>query len=296
MVTIMDEPIQEEANVEGTVKVIRRLPASTLAVWQALTDPEVVSRWFGALAEPLRPNGRTHLDFDDGDFFTLEGIRLDPPHSLKYAWRFLGIGPLDTITWELIPKESSCLVTVTDSEPGRSPEMAEQLRKGWLDFTNRLRKLFTHGTRTRYSLRSEFEASIELSDKIETVQDLLFKPEMQPQWLPVDVDGLRNGARFSAATEQASTQFQISNVEWTKTGCVAFDLAHPSWLKPTNCQIKLIARGDDTLLSVSQGDWKEISADDEIQKRDRKRFSSTWINACRRAQFLVDWRKTSERW
>ncbi len=293
MSTIADASLKDETSAAGTVKVKRTLPASAPAVWQALTDPEVVSRWFGNLAEPLRPNGRSYLDFDDGDFFTLEAIRLDPPHSLQYAWRFLGIGPLDTITWELVPEAGNCIVTVTDSEPGRSAEAAHQLRKGWLDFTNRLRTLFTHGARTRYSLRSEFEASIELRREKEAVLDLLFKENMQPQWLPIDETGLKNGGQFSVATEDSAMRLEITDVEWKDKGRVAFELKRPSWLQPTRCLVELNARGEDSLLSVSQGDWKSIAKDADTQRLERRRFSATWINALRRAQVLTDWSKTS---
>jgi len=293
MSTILSEPTLDKASVEGTVKVTRVLPASATVVWQSLTHPELVSKWFGALTEPLRQDGRAYLDFDDGDFFALQGIRLNPPRSLRYAWRFLDIGPLDMITWEVIPKGSGCVVTVTDTEPERSPEAAQQLRKGWLDFTNRLRKFVTNGTPSRYSVRSDFEASIELPNKIDGVLDLLFEPQIQTQWLPVDLEGLRNGGHFSVPDDDGSMRFQVNNIVWPDSASVEFDLMHNAWLHPTSCHIDLTARRTDSILSVRQGSWKAIAGDDEMQKRERRRFSATWIKALQQARFLIDWRQRS---
>jgi uncharacterized protein YndB with AHSA1/START domain len=121
---LFHEPIVDSYTTPGMVVVSVLLDVPLVEVWQALTEPQRVARWFGTLTGALRPGTSVRLDFGDGDFFTLEIIQLDPPYLLQYAWRFLGIGPLNTITWQVAPRDKGCQVTVTDSEPERSHEAA----------------------------------------------------------------------------------------------------------------------------------------------------------------------------
>src|SRR5437899_740788 len=87
------------SHASSEVSVIISVKASSWEVWRALTEPHRVSSWFGTLETGLRVGKTNRLVFGDGDFFVLEVLHMDPPHSLQYAWRFLGIGPQDTITW-----------------------------------------------------------------------------------------------------------------------------------------------------------------------------------------------------
>src|SRR5947209_3741587 len=173
----------------------REIKAPARQVWQALTDPPVVSQWLGTLTTPLAEGQNTRLDFGDGDFFTLQDVVLNRPDHLRYSWRFLGIGPLDTIDWYIIPKGAGCRVTVTDSELERTPEAAAQLRKGWLDFTKRLKDYFVKGRPTRYSWRHDFDGSIEIDGGAEEIWDTLFGPDVLSKWLPLDGPLLDEGCR-----------------------------------------------------------------------------------------------------
>lgn len=61
-----------------TVTLERRYPAEVADVWQAITEPERVRRWFLPLTGDLRPGGNFHLEgHAGGDIMTCE-----PPRHL----------------------------------------------------------------------------------------------------------------------------------------------------------------------------------------------------------------------
>jgi len=127
-------------NLLGAVNVTVQVSASIEKVWRSLTEADVVAQWFGELSSDLVSGGSARLDFDDGDFFDLDSIVVSPPDVIQYDWRFLGIGPCDSITWRIKPNEAGCLVTVNDMQPGRSAEAAMMLREsfGLLDAARRI--------------------------------------------------------------------------------------------------------------------------------------------------------------
>jgi uncharacterized protein YndB with AHSA1/START domain len=283
-----NEPIVDTSTLLGTVVVDVTLSASVTETWQALTEPTMVARWFGTLTETLAEGRSVCLDFGDGDFFDLEVIQLDPPHLLQYTWRFLGIGPLDTITWRIIPKDNGCLVTVIDSEPERSPESVLLLKEGWLDFTQRLKRFLTTGMPSRYDWRREFDGSIELASKLEDAWDVLFAPATQSEWLPFGGSVLQAGAHVTITDDAEPSLLQMTDVAWDAPTRVLFHLTHSDWLRPTRCQLELSPHGQGTLLTVSHTGWESISRDSSSQLQQRKRFSALWIPALQRACQLIE--------
>lgn len=272
----------------GTVEVRRDLTAPADKVWRALTDPSAVAAWFGNLSAPLDGGGNVRLEFGDGDFFLLEDIQLNPPHSLQYSWRFLGIGPLDTIRWTLVTAGNHCAVTVTDRESERSAEEALQLGKGWLDFTRRLRDYLQKGKTTRYAWRHDFDGSIELPCDIERVRAKLLSRAAQSRWLPLpDGAALEAGASFDNADGGTPSRLVVTSAEWGTPHSISFRLAGPDWERPTECQLKLSARSRGALLSVSHTGWRAISADRDYQKQQRRRFCDFWISLLVKARCLV---------
>jgi uncharacterized protein YndB with AHSA1/START domain len=265
----------------GTVTVTLQLDTPASRAWQLLTEPTMVARWFGTLTGTLAPGQPARLDFGDGDFFDLETLRLDPPFLLEYTWRFLGIGPLDTITWHIAPQEQGCLVTVIDSEPGRSHQSARELKEGWLDFTQRLEQFLVAGYPSRYDWRRQFDGSIEIGGNLESVWDSLFAPHRQPQWLPLLEGVLEEGGQFVAV--DPGEAFQISDVYWYPPHSMRFHLKHSGWLCPTYADLKLSSHAQGTLLSVSHTGWERISPNENYQLAQRKRFSTLWIMALQRA-------------
>ncbi|MBC7911742.1 MAG: SRPBCC domain-containing protein [Pyrinomonadaceae bacterium] len=271
----------------GTVVVSVEVEATLEAVWRSLVEPAVVSRWFGELSAPLSQDGNARLSFGDGDFFELKAISLDPPQLLRYDWRFQGTGPLDTINWHLQPDAKGCLVTVSDSEAGRTHEAAMMLREGWLDFTKRLVEFHATGESTRYDWRRELDVGIEIERPVEAVWHALFAPEAQPLWLPFNTS-LQSGTEAVVSDEAEPRALRLLDVEWQPCEQVVFKLSSEDWDQPTACKIELKDHLTGTLLNLSHNGWEEISHDQAAQLQQRKRFCALWIDALKSSHQLIE--------
>jgi uncharacterized protein YndB with AHSA1/START domain len=286
---------QEEDVARGIVTVNVALSASVKQVWQALTEPENVSQWFGRLNSPLQPGVDNRLDFEDGDFFLLEMIKLDPPYRVAYNWRFLGLSPLNTIAWTITPQDVGCLVTVTDQEAGRSREEAESLKEGWLDFTQRLVQYVITGERSRYDWRREISGSVTLAVSQEYARSYLFAPKIQEQWLPLRLPVSPEDATLALPESAESSIMQPTDVHWATPLRVAFHLKQADWLNDTRCEITLLERQGHCLLCFDHSGWDAISQDPSYQLQQRKHFCALWIESLRRARHLIEQhRRTDE--
>jgi uncharacterized protein YndB with AHSA1/START domain len=74
-----------EDRIERTVHIA----ATTERVWDILTKPEHIGRWFGS-GKPapvdLRPGGVLELEPMPGERFLARVVTVDPPHYLAYRW------------------------------------------------------------------------------------------------------------------------------------------------------------------------------------------------------------------
>jgi len=71
--------------VERTVHIA----ATTERVWEILTRPEHIGRWFGSGAPAtvdLRPGGVMVLEPAVGERYLARVVEVDPPHYLAYRW------------------------------------------------------------------------------------------------------------------------------------------------------------------------------------------------------------------
>jgi Activator of Hsp90 ATPase homolog 1-like protein len=92
-----------------TVTLERRYPAEVADVWQAITDPERVRRWFLPLAGDLRPGGRFQLEgHASGDIMTCE-----PPRHLLVTFG----GESSIVDVLLSGDGEQTLLTLTHSVP-----------------------------------------------------------------------------------------------------------------------------------------------------------------------------------
>jgi uncharacterized protein YndB with AHSA1/START domain len=75
----------EQDRVERTVHIA----ATTERVWDILTKPEHIGRWFGsgtAATVDLRPDGVMVLEPGPGGRYLARVVKVDPPHYLAYRW------------------------------------------------------------------------------------------------------------------------------------------------------------------------------------------------------------------
>lgn len=273
----------------GTVGITIATSASPEVVWVALTEVAIVGQWFGNLTSALDPGRTARLDFGDGDFFSIENVRADRPHLLHYAWRFLGIGALDSITWRISPKGSGCLVSVTDSEPERSREWAQELRSGWLDFTQRLERFLRTGEPSRYDWSREIHASIELCQTPGDAEQTLFaSASRRAEWLPLGIPSPGADGRAAIADGPEPARFYTTELVRESPSHLRFELGRGEWLNATKCYLELSPRRSGSMLSVRHAGWEAISWERSDQLEQRKRFCGIWINALKRARQLVE--------
>jgi uncharacterized protein YndB with AHSA1/START domain len=92
--------------------------ADPATAWRALTDPEMVARWF-TKAGDVGPVGSPYrLDFGDGSL--IEGIvrSLEPGRQLAYSWAWVGQEPRQEtlVTWTAQPDpEGGTRITLVHS-------------------------------------------------------------------------------------------------------------------------------------------------------------------------------------
>jgi uncharacterized protein YndB with AHSA1/START domain len=125
-----DGIVEKRPDGSTQVRFVRRIPHPVERVWEALTDPAELRKWWGDADLDLVDGGRFALRWrntdEDGNTATLDGAisKLDPPRLLEIsaAWGSTATpdpGAPTTLTWELDPDGDHTLLRFTNtvSEP-----------------------------------------------------------------------------------------------------------------------------------------------------------------------------------
>jgi uncharacterized protein YndB with AHSA1/START domain len=261
----------------GAVELTRAISAPAQAVWRALTEREIVRRWRGELSAPLCPGELTNLDFGDGDFSVLEVIAVEPPRRLVYIQRLLGLGPKETITWQITPKGDGCLVSVTDAAQQRSAEAARVVRGGWLEQTRRLEQVLHTGAPEPPPWSREFSAYTELPGDTQAAWEHMIDPEAQAKWLPLVGALPADVGRYRLKDADEPAECELTDLAIDPQRCeLSFRLAHADWLAPTRCALWLEPRSQGVLFAVRHTGWEAISFEQAEQQQQRRRFAKLW--------------------
>jgi uncharacterized protein YndB with AHSA1/START domain len=90
------EPVTQEAEY----------PQPPERVWEALTDPDALSKWLLPAADfAPEPGHRFRLDAPDGGTVEGEVREAEPARRLVYTWKASPDAPTGRVTWVLIPTE-----------------------------------------------------------------------------------------------------------------------------------------------------------------------------------------------
>jgi uncharacterized protein YndB with AHSA1/START domain len=263
----------------GTVSVTVYVPSSGRALWAALTSPQISARWFGRLSAPLMPGTTARLDFEDGDFFDLSVQRAIPWRTLEWRWRFLGVGPLDTVRWRIEEIESeSARLTVSDTHPHRTEPEAAELGTGWNDFLGRLDLYLRTGARARYAWRAELDGGIELPMDAAHA----FDPDALARWLPLRGQPLEAGAPFHV--NDGTEVLTVRSVEWAGPAQVRFVVGHKEGTGVSHCRLSLRPWGAASLLEFSHTGWSELATTDEARRQLRTALARSWVTTLTRAR------------
>jgi len=118
---------------EQVIELEHVYPHPPLAVWQALTTPDLHARWWAA--GDVRPIVGHKFDLDMGRWGkqACEVLAVEPERLLRYLF---AAGVLDTtITWRLVPEEEGTRLQLRhegfnlDTPLGR--QALEGMRAGW---------------------------------------------------------------------------------------------------------------------------------------------------------------------
>jgi uncharacterized protein YndB with AHSA1/START domain len=123
---IADGTVEQGPDGSTQVRFVRRLPHPVERVWEALTDPAELRKWWGDVDLDLVDGGRFALRWlntdEDGNAATLDGTvsKLDPPRllAISAAWGSTGTddpGTQTTLTWELDPDGDHTLLRFTNT-------------------------------------------------------------------------------------------------------------------------------------------------------------------------------------
>jgi uncharacterized protein YndB with AHSA1/START domain len=106
------------------------VPATTDQLWNALTEPESVSAWFGSRVEwDLIPGGRARFVDDDGTIRCGVVDRLLPGRHLSFRWwpEDQGDDGTSRVAYDLEPDDDGTRLTVTEQPlpPSKTAQTAE---------------------------------------------------------------------------------------------------------------------------------------------------------------------------
>ena len=125
----MNDVIEQEVRIEAPIE----------RVWQVITDPAYVVRWFGTTAEiDLRPGGAVQFGWDGQGPFHGVVERVEPPHEFAYRWVHDAGVPVGgesvetTVSFSLSEVDGATLVRLVESgfaDEGHYKENTE----GWTE-------------------------------------------------------------------------------------------------------------------------------------------------------------------
>jgi rhodanese-related sulfurtransferase len=257
--------------------VTRAVRAPANEVWAALSEPDMVRKWWGELSSPFRLGYLSQLTLGDGDVLLVEIIKLEPPRCLELGLRLFGIAPKQTIRWEIITKEDGCLVTVGDSALEPDGDRWDAERNEWLFYSERLQKCLEQAALPPVPQASEFILSTDLPGNTAAVRAHLAKylGKILNSTHDPFVEPYRAALSLPDGAERDAIEIAVGPAD--PTACsVSLELDHASWLFPTSARLQLRQREQGTRLSIRHRGWAAIAFDDETRARQRARFAQFW--------------------
>ncbi|HEX6718338.1 MAG TPA: SRPBCC domain-containing protein [Pyrinomonadaceae bacterium] len=256
-----------------TVVAQRQIPAPVEKVWDYLSKPELLSKWFADTAY-IGPDSPVYMETAGGDFFSGRVIEWDPGIVLGLRWKFAGCGPEYEVRFSLLRRKQGTELTVQD-RGAITVEEAECLRVGWSEFLMRFEKALVKNVSTRFNWRKVLMLTIRVA---ETKQEPLTAALNDPRWYQAALAGVRAQIHEPRENEIVAT------------------ITHDAWGDAeTLARVKLRnIRGVDYAYVAHDG-WIELPV--ELAQAERKRFIGIWINAlsdfsadrsCRRASVAAD--------
>jgi uncharacterized protein YndB with AHSA1/START domain len=137
---VADGIVEQALDGSTQIRFVRRLPHPIDRVWDALTDPAELHRWWGDTDLDLTEGGRFTLRWrnkdPEGNVASLDGTitKLDPPRFLEISATWGATGSPDpgtpaTLTWELEAAGDHTVLHFTNTLP--TPPEGSTTAAGW---------------------------------------------------------------------------------------------------------------------------------------------------------------------
>jgi uncharacterized protein YndB with AHSA1/START domain len=238
-----------------TVVAQRQIPTPVEKVWDYLSKPELLAKWF-ADTSYIGPDAPVYMETGDGDFFSGRVVEWDPGIVLGLRWKFMGCGPEYEVRFSMLRRKQGTELTVQD-RGAITVEEAECLRVGWSEFLMRFEKSLLKNVITRFQWRKSLNITIRVAEK---KQELLAAALHDPRWYQAALAGARAQIREPRGNEIAAT------------------ITHDAWGDVATCaRVKLKnIRGVDYAYVAHEG-WLELPA--KLAQAERKRFVGIWMTA-----------------
>lgn len=277
------------------------IPAASGDVWDALCDPAAVALWFGKCeGDWAHADRECILDFEDGEFFFCHTEAVTPPAdsqpgTLRYQWRWVGIGPATSVTWTVRTRGGDATtVQVTEEAVNPPSDWRSWNGMGWPGI---LEQLAGH-LRTRTNWRWPWRRMGPY------IQGEIPAPPFEA-W-----EAITNGGAVKHWLQRAAGSLAVDDpmtvvmgdasgtVELSVTKSVDAAQEFPSYLPYLEFQLKRrvweTALGGRlwiepaglgrSLLQVFHFDWEALTLPDPLP--ERRILTSFWVGAFRRAQML----------
>jgi len=129
----------------------RRVRSPRATAWAAITDPDMVARWFarvpslGTVGDPYR------IEFEDGSAVAGRILAVDPGRRFVHTWQWEGDAdsPATRVTWAVEPMSTGGSRIVLEHDGWADAGLGESDRDDhaayWADYLDALRHLLDPG-------------------------------------------------------------------------------------------------------------------------------------------------------
>jgi uncharacterized protein YndB with AHSA1/START domain len=238
-----------------TVVAQRQIPAPVETVWDYLSKPELLSKWF-ADTSYIGPDAPVYFETSAGDFFAGRVSEWDPGIVLGLRWKFCGCGPEYEVRFSMLRRKQGTELTVQD-RGALTIEEAECLRVGWSEFLMRFEKALLKNVNARFNWRKELTFTIKVAEE---KLDSLAAALSNPSWYQESLDGV------SAQIEEVSEDVIRATLKKENWGDAATQL---------RVRFRNI-RGVNYAYFTHQG-WPELPA--LLGEGERRNFVGLWLKA-----------------
>jgi uncharacterized protein YndB with AHSA1/START domain len=277
------------------------IPVAGDKVWSALTEPKAVGNWLAKCRGSWARAGKeSMLDFEDGEFFLCSTESASAPTggrpgSLRYMWRWVGIGPATSVTWAVRPRgEAATTVTVTEEAVNPPSDWRSWNGMGWPGILEQLASHLRTGTNWRWPWRRMgpyLQAEIP-APPFEAWEALTSSGAVK-HWLQRSHGSLEVADPMTVVMGDASGTVQLAVTRSVDAAqefpsylpYLEFTLQRPAWPVALGGRLWIEPAGlGRSLLQVFHHSWESLNLPDPLP--ERRILTNFWVGAFRRAQSL----------